>query len=166
MSDVAWEIAHSIDANASPAFAWSYMTSVANWDDPPAKFELDGPFAVGSSGTTRMPGQEPLRWHIRRISPMKMYTLEMTLDRAAMSFEWRFDRLTDRQTRLTQHIVLKGENAAAYVMQVQSAFISSLSAGMNRIAAAMERAEASATESQNHDSARKVLPSSCSDSRT
>jgi hypothetical protein len=117
------------------------MTNVANWDDPPAKFELHGPFTIGSSGTTRMPGQEPLLWHIRRVSPMQAYTLEMALDQATMSFEWRFDRLTDGHTRLTQHIVLKGENAAQYVAQVQSAFTVSLVPGMNKIAAAMERAE-------------------------
>ena len=64
MNDVAWEIAHSVDANASPAFAWTYMTNIANWDDPPAEFELDGPFAVGSRGTTRMPGQEPRHWRV------------------------------------------------------------------------------------------------------
>jgi hypothetical protein len=70
----------------------------------------------------------------------------MALDRAAMLFEWRFDGLADGGTRLTQHIVLSGENAAAYVAQVQSAFTSSLAAGMERIAAAMERAEASARD--------------------
>jgi hypothetical protein len=73
---------------------------------------------------------------------MRLYTLEMALDRAALLFEWRFDGLVDGRTRLTQHMVLKGENAAAYVAQVQSAFTSSLAAGMNKIAAAMERAEA------------------------
>ena len=143
VSDVAWEITHSVDANASPAFAWNYMTNVANWDDPPAKFELDGPFKFGSSGMTRMPGQEPLHWHIRSVSLMEAYTLEMALDRAALSFEWRFDGLNGGRTRLTQHIVLKGENAAVYEAQMQSAFTLSLAAGMNKIAAAMEQAEAS-----------------------
>jgi hypothetical protein len=142
VNDVAWEITHSVDANASPAFAWNYMTKVANWDDPPAKFELDGPFKFGSSGTTRMPGQEPLHWHIQSVSPMEAYTLEMALDRAVISFEWRFNGLTDGRTRLTQHIVLKGKNAAVYVAQMQSAFALSLAAGMNKIAAAMEHAEA------------------------
>ena len=142
MNQAAWEISHSVDASASPAVAWSYMTNVANWDDPPAKFELDGEFAVGSRGTTRMPGQEPWHWYLREVSPMKSYTLEMPLDRAAMTFEWRFDGLADGGTRLTQQIVLKGENAAAYFEQVQLAFTSSLAAGMLKIAAAMERAEA------------------------
>src|ERR1700693_2087011 len=143
MNDVAWEIAHSVYANSDPAFAWSYMTNVANWDDPPARFELVGQFTAGARGTTRMPGQEPLHWHVREVSPTKSYTLEMPLDRAAIWVEWRFDRIGDKGgTRLTQHIVLKGENAAAYVVQVQTAFTSSLAPGMNRIAAAMERAEA------------------------
>jgi hypothetical protein len=53
MVAVAWEITHSVETNASPAFAWNYWTEVTNWDDPPAKFELDGPFACGSRGTTR-----------------------------------------------------------------------------------------------------------------
>lgn len=44
MASVAWEITHSVETNASPDFAWHYWTNVANWDDPPAKFELDGPF--------------------------------------------------------------------------------------------------------------------------
>ena len=140
MNDIAWEIEHSVEANASPGFAWAYMTNVENWDDPPARFDLDGPFIAGSRGTTTMPGQEPRRWLLREVKPIESYLLEMPLDRAAISFEWRFDGLTSGGTRLTQHIVLKGENAAAYVEQMQSTFSSSLAAGMNRIAAAMGRA--------------------------
>jgi len=144
MNDAAWEITHSVYANATPAVAWSYMTNVANWDDPPATFELDGRFAVGSRGTTRMPGQEPWHWRVREVSPMKSYTIEMALDGAAISFEWRFDGLADGGTQLTQQIVLNGENAGAYVAQVQLAFTPNLAAGMNKIAAAMEWAEATA----------------------
>ena len=144
MNGIAWEIAHSVDTNATPAFAWAYMTSVANWDDPPAKFELDGPFTAGSRGTTRLPGQETLHWRLQELNPMKSYTLEMALDRAAMSFEWRFERLADGGTRLTQQIVLKGENATAYLTDVRAAFTASIAAGMNKIAAAMDRAQGSA----------------------
>ena len=85
--------------------------------------------------------QEPRHWRVREVIPMTSYTLEFALDGAAMSFEWRFDGLAGGGTRLTQHIVLKGENAAAYVAQVQPAF-TSLASGMNRIAAAIIQAEA------------------------
>jgi len=40
MATLPWEITHSVETNASPAFAWHYWTNIANWDDPPAEFEL------------------------------------------------------------------------------------------------------------------------------
>jgi hypothetical protein len=50
MAIIPWEITHSVETNASPAFAWHFWANVANWDDPPAEFELEGPFATGSQG--------------------------------------------------------------------------------------------------------------------
>jgi len=84
---------------------------------------------------------------------MKSYTLDMALDRAGMLFEWRFDELANGRTRITQLIVLNGENSAAYLAQVQSAFTSSLAAGMSKIAAAMERAAAGARDIVEQDTA-------------
>jgi hypothetical protein len=140
MSDVAWETQHSVDSQASLPFAWAYMSNVSNWDDPPATFELEGPFTAGARGVTRIPGQETRRWRLAEVKPLESYLLEAELDGAAMSFEWRFDRLGEG-TRLTQHIRLQGENAAAYVPQVEAAFASNLAPGMDRIVAAIERAE-------------------------
>jgi hypothetical protein len=64
----------------------------------------------------------------------------MPLDRATLSFEWRFEAVSDRHTRLSQRIVLAGDNAAAYEPQVRAAFGSNLPDGMSRIAAAMAAA--------------------------
>lgn len=93
-----------------------------NWDDPPAQFALDGPFAASSQGTTLLPGQEPLRWRISDVQPGQSYTLETQLERAMLSFEWCFDAVSDRRTRLTQRIVLSGDNAAAYAQEVEGSF--------------------------------------------
>jgi hypothetical protein len=124
VNDIVWEIEHFVDTNVTLVFAWTYMTNVANWDDPPARFELDGPFAVGSRGTTRIPGQEARQWRLREVKPMTSYVFEMPLDRAAISFEWRFDARGDGKTRLTQPV-----------------FTSNLAPGMARITAAMERSQ-------------------------
>ena len=95
MATIPWETTHSVETNAGPAFAWHYWTNIANWDDPPAKFELDGPFVTGSRGVTRLPGQEPLHWLIREVTPPNAATIEMSLDGAALLFEWRFVGLSD-----------------------------------------------------------------------
>ena len=140
MTDALWEITHSVEANASPAFAWNYWTDVANWDDLPAKFELYGPFASGSRGITRLPGQEPLQWFIRELTPPNAATIEMQLEGATLSFEWRFEGLADGRTRLTHRVVLKCDNADVYVSQVKVAFTANLPDGMNKLAAAMTNA--------------------------
>jgi hypothetical protein len=90
MSGAAWQIEHSVETTASLEFAWRYVTHVANWDDPPAVFRLEGPFVEGSRGTTQIPGQEPMNWQLRQVRPMECYTFEMLLDRAVLFFEWKF----------------------------------------------------------------------------
>ena len=140
MTNIACQLEHSVDADVTPAFAWNWRTDIKNWDDPPAHFELDGPFAKGSAGTTRLPGQEPIRWQIRDVRPGTSFIIDMPLDRAVLSFEWVFDAVADRRTRITQRIVLSGDNATAYADQVQAGFGSALPDGMTRIADALVRA--------------------------
>src|SRR5438132_11414255 len=141
MSGIAFQLEHSVEAAASLEFAWKYRTNIANWNDPPARFVLDGPFIAGSRGTTVLPGQEPLHWSIREVRPFTTFVLEMQLDKALLTFEWRFDALSEQRTRMTQKIVLSGDNAAAYVEQVEAGFRPSLAGGMRRIATEMAAAE-------------------------
>jgi hypothetical protein len=84
-----------------------------------------------------------LRWQIRDIRPGRSFVIEMPLDRATLSFEWGFEAVSDRHTRISQRIALSGDNAAAYAQQVRAAFGSNLPDGMSRIAAAMVAAAAS-----------------------
>ena len=144
MTNIACQLEESVEAEVSLSFAWSWRTDVKNWDDPPAQFQLDGPFDGGSWGTTLFPGQEPLRWQIREVRPGTAFIIDMPLDRAVLSFEWWFDAVSNRRTRITQRIVLSGDNATAYANQVQASFGSTLPDGMKRIANAMARAERSA----------------------
>ena len=141
MSDVALRLEHSVEADVSPAFAWTFRTDVANWSDPPATFVLEGPFVEGSRGTTLLPGQEPVRWRIREVLPGRSFVIEMPLDRATLCFEWRFEALADHRTKLTQRIVLSGSNAETYARQVETGFGPTLADGMNRMASDMVAAE-------------------------
>jgi hypothetical protein len=136
MSEIVWRIEHTLEADVSATFAWNFWSNVANWDDPPAEFILDGPFVAGSIGTTRIPGQDPIRWRIRDVLPGACATIEIELDRATASFTFSFEAVSATRTKLTQRIALEGENAAAYVEHMEAAF-STLPEGMKRLAAAM-----------------------------
>jgi len=109
--NIAWEMTHSVETEASQDFVWAYWTDVTNWDDPPARFELDGPFAPGRRGTTYGPGQTPLRWLIRDVDPRNSATIELRLDGAVLSFEWRLEAVSLERTRLSQRVLLQGEKA-------------------------------------------------------
>jgi hypothetical protein len=142
MTAGAWEITHTVETSASPGFAWNYWTNVAHWADPPAEFALEGPFAPGSRGTTRLPGEEPLHWVIREVAAPNSATIELPLgEGASIFFKWRVDGLDDGRTRLTQRIVLAGEKADAFLEQAKAAFSTSPADGMRRLAAAMGEAE-------------------------
>jgi hypothetical protein len=131
-----------VEVEASLDFVWAWQTDIRNWDDPPARFHLDGPFVAGTSGSTILPEQRSIAWRIREAHPPSGYIIDMPLDRATCSFEWQFDRLSERRTKLTQRIVLWGANAEVYVPEVRAGFGSTLAAGMERIARAIVKADA------------------------
>ena len=111
MNGPAWTFEYSIDCNTSRQFAYRYWTDIANWNDPPARFELDGPFEVGSQLTTTLPGQT---YHsiIRRVDPDRSATIEMQLTEGVLSFRWEFEDLTESRTRITQRLTLSTASAA------------------------------------------------------
>lgn len=139
MSEPAWEFQHSIECHATRQFAWRFWTDISNWDDPPAAFTLDGPFDVGARLTTTLPGQI---WHsfIRDLQPECEATIEMQLPDATLSFNWKFEELSEDRTRITQRLVLSGASALSFVAQA-STMEASVPQGMKRVVAAIERAQ-------------------------
>ncbi len=133
----AWEFQHSVECNASRQFAWSYWTNIANWNDPPASFHLDGPFEVGSRLTTILPDQT---WHsiIRHVEADREATIEMQLPDAILSAYWTFQSLSADRSRITQRLVLSGANAKSLVPQA-SILEKTAPEGMKALVAAIER---------------------------
>jgi len=137
MNDAQLVLEHSVEVSVSLSFVWRFRTDVATWDDPPARFVLDGPFVDGATGTTILPSQPPLKWHVRDVRIAEAFTIEMELEGAVLRAEWTFDEIDDDRTRMTQRLVLAGPNASSYREQVQSGFGPTLADGMNRIAMQM-----------------------------
>jgi Polyketide cyclase / dehydrase and lipid transport len=146
MVEPLWQFEYSVESDASPQFAWAYWTNIANWDDPPATFELEGSFGPGSRLITTIPGQEPRHSIIQEVGPDRTATIEMELPGATLRFDWRFDEVTGNRTRITQRLTLSGENAGAFVKDVASGFEPNVPQGMRKLAAAVARAEASSID--------------------
>lgn len=137
-----WSCERSVDVDAPAFFVWRYMTDVRNWSDPPAEFELEGPFAEGTRGVTRMPDRRPIPWTVCDVDHGRAYTIAGAAfaEEAHLDFRWRFEVLSEAKTRLTQRLELTGANAARYVEAVSVGFEPNLEPGMQRVAALIARA--------------------------
>lgn len=137
MSDTLWEFEHSIECRVPREFAWKYWSNPANWDDPPARFEFDGPFVAGMRLTTVLPGQR-LQSVIREIVSECEALIEMEVMGATVQFRWRFEELAAERTKMTQVIRLVGDSGASLVEQAK-VMERSVPQGMDRLAKAIER---------------------------
>ena len=137
-TEPAWEFEQSVECSAPREFCWGYWTNIANWDDPPARFHMEGPFADGSRITTELPGQT-LHSVIRDVEEGHAATIELALPNAVFCFHWRFDDLPEERTRISQRLVLSGEDAGLFVDQAK-VMGQTAPDGLKRLVEAMERA--------------------------
>src|SRR5262249_9223369 len=114
MDDVLWEFSHSVECGAPREFAWKYWTNPENWDDPPARFEFDGPFAAGTKLKTLLPGQT-LESLIQSVEPGCGATILLAYAKTTISFRWRFEEVATARARISQRIELSGSNEASVV---------------------------------------------------
>ena len=75
-------------------------------------------------------------WTIGPMEAGNFGTVQMSLDRAMLSFRWTFESLGESKTRITQRVEVSGDNAASYSAALEI-FRTNLPGGMQRIAGAM-----------------------------
>jgi hypothetical protein len=133
-----WELKHSVIANANRQAVWEFVSNIDNLarieGDAVESITLDGPYQAGSKGTTRMRGQEPIHWRLAEVEPPRRSVTEMELTGAVVRFHWTYEELPDGLTRLSQHIVLEGPGAQAYVPFMEEHIAGNLPQGMQKLA--------------------------------
>ena len=138
MSRIVWEFEHSVESGVPRQFAWRYWTDAANWEDPPARFEFDGPFAVGTRIRAILPDQT--LWSvIREVKDGQAARIETEVHGAVLAFHWRFEEVAAQRTRMRQRLELYGPEAEALLGQARF-MEQSVPQGMARMAGNMERA--------------------------
>jgi hypothetical protein len=140
---MSWELRHSIVAAADRQTVWEFISNINNLarleGEAVESMTLDGPYQAGSRGTTKMRGQEPIRWRLSEVEPPGRAVTEIELSDAVVRFTWTYEALPDGQTRLSQHIVLEGPGAERYVPLMEEHFAGNIAKGMERLAAELAR---------------------------
>jgi hypothetical protein len=133
-----WELKHSVIAAANRQTVWEFVSNVDNLarleGDAVESVTLDGKYQAGSTGSTKMRGQEPIHWRLAEVEPPGRSVTEIKLTDAVVRFIWTYEELPDGRTGLNQHIVLEGPGAEAYVPFMQEHFGGNISKGMEKLA--------------------------------
>ncbi len=139
-SKTVWQFEHSVECHSNKSFAWSFWTDVSNWERLEGKavewIKLDGTFAVGSSGATKTPGQDPHYWEITQLDPECSATIEMPLEGAVFHNVIRMESLGPDRTRITQLLGLTGTKALDFTEGMQM-FETSAPQGLANLAKAI-----------------------------
>lgn len=112
-----WKFEHSVDCPVSPECAWQFWSHVENWlfDVSVEAVTLDGPFAAGTTGTTKPRDGDPLNWQLIAVEAGHGAVVEINLPGAVIHFHWRFEELPNAATRISQVVTMTGEGAADYL---------------------------------------------------
>ena len=138
-----WMFKHSVACKASKAFAWAFWTDVSNWERLEGAavewIKLKGPFEKGTSGETKMPGQDALQWKIVQLDLEHSATIDMPLHKAILKNKIIFAAVSENQTSITQVLSLEGVNAYEYAEGMKM-FETSAPQGLAKLAEAIELA--------------------------
>jgi hypothetical protein len=132
-----WEKEESIEAAASPAFAFRYWMSVENMAADPGieRVETDGPYRdrPGMCGTTHLVGGGEARWVVAEVDPGRRVAIEVPLRDSILRFDLRVDEAVGGGSVLTQRVSLFGPNAVEHLAGVEAGFATSLRDGMRAV---------------------------------
>jgi hypothetical protein len=111
-----FSVTHTLDADVPATALWALYEDVDSWPTWDAEAERvtrDGPFATGVTGTMKLVGQEPLRYRLSKVEPLREFVDETPLGDLLVRVAHRIDPLPDGRVRLTYHAEVDGPQEPA-----------------------------------------------------
>ncbi|MEU4741076.1 SRPBCC family protein [Actinosynnema sp. NPDC023658] len=108
-----YEFEHSVDTTAPAAAVWALWSDVDRWTEWDGELDavtLEGPFAVGSTGTMAIPGQPPITFALTSVVEGEGFTDETVVPGATLRFVHRVEEVDGRR-RITHRLEADGPAA-------------------------------------------------------
>ena len=109
-----WTYKHSIESDASPESIWPLYSDVPawpRWDQGLEWVTLSGPFAAGSTGSLKVPGQDPLPFKVLDVRPREGFSDETYIPGLAIRFDHSLEVTATGKTRITHRVIITGADA-------------------------------------------------------
>ena len=109
-----WTYEHSIETDATPEAIWPLYADVPawpRWDQGLEWVTLNGPFAAGSTGSLKVPGQDPLPFTLLDVRPLEGFSDETYIPDLAIRFDHSVVPTSTGKTRITHRVSITGPAA-------------------------------------------------------
>jgi hypothetical protein len=109
-----WTYEHSIETDASPEAIWPLYADVPawpRWDQGLEWVRLNGPFSAGTTGTLKVPGQDPLAFKLGDVRLLKGFSDETYLPGLVIIFDHSLEPTASGKTRITHRVIITGPAA-------------------------------------------------------
>jgi hypothetical protein len=109
-----WTYEHSIETDASPESIWPLYSDVPGWprwDQGLEWVTLSGSFAAGSTGSLKVPGQDPLPFKVLDVRPREGFSDETYIPGLAIRFDHLLELTATGKTRITHRVIITGAAA-------------------------------------------------------
>lgn len=100
----AFSYSHVIETTVSADAIWDLYADVTSWPQWDAQAELitrDGPFATGTTGTMKFTGQEPLRYRLAKVDPLREFVDETEVGDLIVRVSHLLEPIGDGRLRIT-----------------------------------------------------------------
>ena len=107
---------HTVEADVTPEAVWGLyedVTTWPSWDDQAERITRDGPFEAGTTGTMKFVGQEPLRYRLARVEPLREFVDETPAGPLLVRVSHLLSPLSDGRLRITYSAEIDGPADAA-----------------------------------------------------
>jgi hypothetical protein len=107
---------HTVEADVTAEAIWELYDDVTTWPSWDAEAESitrDGPFAAGTTGTMKFKGQEPLRYRLTMVEPLREFVDETPVDALVVRVSHLLEPLASGRLRITYSAQIDGPEQRA-----------------------------------------------------
>jgi hypothetical protein len=107
---------HTVEADVTAEAIWALYDDVTTWPSWDAEAELitrDGPFAAGTTGTMKFKDQEPLRYRLTMVEPLREFVDETPVDSLVVRVSHLLEPLASGRLRITYSAEIDGPEQQA-----------------------------------------------------
>ncbi len=137
-----WTTHHTAETVVAPWAVWAALKDLHSGtplSERSDRFELHGPFAVGSEISVTPAGQDTFRSRIVELRENELYADETSFGGLTLLFRHTFTETPDGGTRITHQLVIDGENVAEVGPELGPQISEDFPVAMNDLIAAAQR---------------------------